>query len=179
MILSYHVFWGICAFVPWLYYNRPSRSFPTVKAFFTALRASTTLPVGAAGFCWGGKHTLLLSHKTNFTEQGRPLIDAGFTGHPSMVDFPSDIDKIAVPMSFALPEKDHQIKVPEQSNVLSEIVVNGKPEGLEGEVKVYARCGHGFCVRADVMTKDSDDAEQSLEAQDQAIGWFDKKLAGN
>lgn len=175
----YHVFWGIYAFVPWLYFCRPSRTFPTVKAFFAALRRAegSTLPIGVAGFCWGGKHTISLTYPENYSQDDgiapRPMVDAAFTGHPSFLEVPRDIGSITVPTSFALPEKDHHIHVPRDSDVVSRIL-EGLPEEQRGEVRIYEGCAHGFCVRADPLSGDV--TRQAVEAEDQAIAWFDAKL---
>ncbi|EGR51757.1 uncharacterized protein TRIREDRAFT_33169, partial [Trichoderma reesei QM6a] len=92
-----HLFRVICAMVPFITYNWPSRAWPRVKGFFEQLRKEegSSLPVGAAGFCWGGKQVILLAHGD--TIDGRPLIDAGFTGHPSLLSIPGDIEKLKVP----------------------------------------------------------------------------------
>src|SRR5579859_8062667 len=76
--------------VPFYYYNRPALSFPHVKTFMTKLRESKDpkekdMPVGAAGFCWGGKHITLLAQKDSVTSTEKPLVDAVFTGHPSLL----------------------------------------------------------------------------------------------
>lgn len=189
----YHVLWGIYAFIPWLYFCRPARSFPTVKAFFTALRRAegATLPIGAAGFCWGGKHAVSLTHAENYylPEAGggggvvvrpRPLLDAAFTGHPSFLEVPRDIARITVPTAFALPDGDHHVKVPRDSDVVRQILAEdmelpgGEGRGPRGEVRIYEACAHGFCVRADPLSGDV--TKQAAEAEDQAIAWFDAKL---
>lgn len=46
-------------FVPFLFFNRMSVAKPRIYDFFCALRAGSNLPIGAAGFCWGG---LLVTH---------------------------------------------------------------------------------------------------------------------
>lgn len=91
-----------------------------------------------------------------------------------MLDLPGDIDKITLPVSFALSEKDHHITVPEKADMVRRIVEERK----EGEVRVYEGCGHGFCVRADPLAGEGDGFEKAVEAQDQAIAWFNKKLLG-
>lgn len=165
-------------FIPWILFNRPARSFPIVKKFFEAFRREegARLPVGVAGFCWGGGHTIFLSQQENYIDidgASEPLFDAGFTGHPSFIQVPKHIEKIAIPISFAVPEKDHQIKVPVDTDVIARIMEN-KPEAQRGEVKVYEGCGHGFCVRADPTCADV--AKQAAEAEEQAIAWFNTKL---
>ena len=38
-----------------MYYNRFSVCWPRIESFFKGLRESTDLPVGAIGYCWGGR----------------------------------------------------------------------------------------------------------------------------
>lgn len=178
----YHIFWGIYAFVPWLYFCRHSRSLAIVKSFFTALRQAEglSLPIGAVGFCWGGKHVVLLTHTENYLaspdgENGaaKPLIDAAFTGHPAHLEIPRDISRITVPTSFALAERDHHVKVPGDSDVATRII-EGLPANQRGEVRVYNNCAHGFCTRADPLSGDI--TRQAAEAETQAVEWFTLKL---
>ncbi|KAG8157629.1 hypothetical protein KVR01_012671 [Diaporthe batatas] len=173
--MPYHIFWTMWGIIPWMLRNRPGKSFPIVKKFFEDLRRETgpATPVGAAGFCWGGKHVVLLADAQHKTDDGRPLYDAGFTGHPSFLEVPKDLERIAVPISFAVPEYDNQLKVPRDTDVLSRIM-EGRPEATKGEVKVYEKVGHGFCVRADMKVDDV--AKSAAEAEDQAIAWFNAKL---
>ncbi|KAK2597519.1 hypothetical protein N8I77_012300 [Diaporthe amygdali] len=169
----YHVFWAMYAFIPWILRNRPGKSFPIVKKFFEDLRKeSGSTPIGAAGFCWGGKHVVLLAdgqHKVD----GKPMYDAGFTGHPSFLEIPKDIERIAVPVSIAVPELDNQFSIPRDIDVIDRIM-EGRPEATKGEVRVYEKVGHGFCVRADMKAEDV--AKSATEAENQAIEWFNAKL---
>lgn len=198
---SYHIFWGAYAFIPWRYHNRISATFPVVQKFLQDFRQDQGFgePLGVAGFCWGGKHTVLLSHADNFfavaqnaTEGGdwndntnsagrkAPLLDAGFVGHPSFLDIPHDVQKIAVPIAWALAEQDHHIKVPDVTDVITKIVETDQPDETKGQVKIYHGCRHGFCVRVDVLSGDVNGfANQAIEAEDQAIEWFNDKLGAN
>ena len=98
------------------------------------------------------------------------MIDAAFTGHPSYVEI-SEVENLAVPVSFAIPEKDNQF-TKEKTEEVKKIV-----EG-QGEVKVYENCGHGFCVRGDLKYKDGEIAKQAAAAEDQCIAWFEKHFKG-
>lgn len=142
-----------------------------MKRFFEQLRKeeASALPVGAAGFCWGGKHTVLLAQGQEI--DGKPLIDAGFTGHPSMLDIPGDIEKMTLPVSFAVGTKDSGL--PAKATEQIKRIVEGKPEGQKGEVKEYD-AGHGFAVRADVVNRET--AQQAAEAEDQCIAWFNLRF---
>ncbi|KAL4867332.1 hypothetical protein BDV12DRAFT_209933 [Aspergillus spectabilis] len=176
----YHITLLLTSLVPFIISNRPAKSYPIVSSFFTSLRASPegiNLPIGVAGFCWGGKHTLLLARGVSTTVNGveRRLIDAGFTGHPSFLEIPGDIERVTVPVSYALGELDSSVKG-EQIEAIRRIVERKEAsEGVEGEVKIYLRAGHGFCVRADTAVEES--GRQAVEAEDQAVEFFRRWFA--
>ncbi|KAI1170102.1 dienelactone hydrolase family protein [Nemania sp. FL0916] len=165
----YHAISLVGSAAPAIFLNRPGKTFPVVKAFMESLRQNEAaqLPVGATGYCWGGKHVVLLAE--GLKVDGKPLIDAGFTAHPSFLTLFEDIEKITVPVSFALGEKDNMISV-EQAKQLEKIVLN-KPEGQKGESRVYTGYGHGFACRVDVT---NEDPKGAVEAEDQALEWFEK-----
>ncbi|KAL4902277.1 hypothetical protein BDW74DRAFT_186993 [Aspergillus multicolor] len=172
----YHLTCALYAMPPWLLHNRPSKSYPIVESFFVSLRQSEEGQrhhIGAAGFCWGGKHTVLLAHGASTTVNGtkRRLIDAGFTGHPSLLTLPGDIEKMVIPVSFALGDQDSNLKG-EKIELIKKIVE--EKEEVGGEVKVYVGAGHGFCVRADFEVKES--YRQAAESEEQAIEFFRKRF---
>ncbi|KAF4994006.1 hypothetical protein FDECE_13254 [Fusarium decemcellulare] len=163
------------AYIPFMIHNRFSTSFPVVKGFFEQLRQNegTILPVGVAGFCWGGKHTVVLA-AGNDTLDTRPLIDAAFTGHPSWVGIPGDIEKLTLPVSFALGDLDNHISLEQAEQIRA--IVEAKPESAKGEVVLYENCAHGFAVRGDL--KSLEVASQAVKAEDQCIAWFNKHFQG-
>ncbi|KAK5998380.1 Hydrolase pyvD-like protein [Cladobotryum mycophilum] len=115
--------------IPWFIRNNPGKAMPRVKGFFEQLRKEEgeTLPIGTAGFCWGGKYVVLLAQGLEIN--GKPLIDAGFTGHPSLLSVPGDIQKITRPLSIAIGDKDSVLSVPQAQKV------KGILEGNEGPAK--------------------------------------------
>jgi dienelactone hydrolase len=163
----------IYAMVPFAIFNRFGRTYPTVRGFFSALRRNeaSSLPLGAVGFCWGGKHVALLAGDP----EGQKLIDAAFTGHPSMLDVPADIKKVRVPVSIAVGDKDNWLSVKQAEQVKE--IVEALPDESRGEVVIYPGCGHGFCVRADHLNEDV--AKQASEAEDQCIRWFEKHFGSD
>ena len=147
-----------------------------------ALRTSpegTKLPIGAAGFCWGGKHTINLAHGFR-TPSGVNLIDAAFTAHPSNLVVPDEIEKVRLPLSIAQPEKDMALKPAQYSLIkekLGEIQLDGEDEGekkLQWECTEYKGATHGFAVRAD---SSKDEGKPAAEAEEQAVRWFEKHFA--
>jgi dienelactone hydrolase len=161
--------------IPFILFNRFGLSWPKVKPFFEAIRENEglALPIGAAGFCWGGKHAVHLAHG-HLASNDLPLVDAVFTGHPSMLVIPTEIEKIVKPISIAIGDRDMALSMSEVEKVKKALEVR-KKEGIESEVVVYEGAGHGFCVRAD--PKNEKCTKQSQDAEDQALSWFKKYFA--
>ncbi|KAF2094243.1 alpha/beta-hydrolase [Rhizodiscina lignyota] len=174
--LGVHTFWkavyvvrGIPMFVSWLYGARHSATWPGVLGYFKKLRSEDeSQPIGAAGFCWGGKHVFLLARDTEKSASGKSLINAGFTAHPSSLKLPADIDAVKLPVSVACPSEDHHIR----GDKILEVEAGLKQCPAECEVKTYEGATHGFAVRAN--PKVPKENEQGIEAEDQAISWFTK-----
>ncbi|KAI1429676.1 Alpha/Beta hydrolase protein [Xylaria sp. FL1777] len=169
----YHILSLIRNAIPAIILNRPGKTFPVVKSFMESLRSNEAahLPVGVTGYCWGGKHTVLLAE--GFTIDDKPLMDVGFTAHPSFLSLFDDIEKMTIPVSFALGDRDNMIS-PEQAEQLGKILLE-KPEAQKGECRVYSGYGHGFACRVDVL---NDDPKGAAEAEDQALAWFEKHFEG-
>jgi dienelactone hydrolase len=145
-------------------------------AFLTDLRANTdnSIPIGVAGYCWGGKHAITLAHgTTTLPDSTRTIVDCAFVAHPSGLDFPSDIEKISLPFSLAIGDKDIVMgpKMVEESREILE----KKTGRVHSEVVVYAGAKHGFAVRGDPESES--EVEQEGQAQDQAVRWFRRWLA--
>ncbi|KAJ5542461.1 Dienelactone hydrolase [Penicillium sp. DV-2018c] len=158
--------------IPFKYYNTFEATWPIVENFFKSVRENegAELPIYGAGFCWGGKHIVNLAAGVGTASNGKPLLNAGFTGHPSFLQIPAEIEKISIPVSFALGDKDMVVKPP-QIEQIKRVFASDAGAG-KGEVVVYEGAGHGFCVRADFVLDDA--SKQADEAEDQALAWFEK-----
>ncbi|ORY61776.1 dienelactone hydrolase family protein [Pseudomassariella vexata] len=172
MFKPYHYFWLIYGLGTFMTNNRFGKSFPMIKDWLTIVRRNEAahLPLGVAGFCWGGKHVVLLAE--NFKADGKPLMDAGFACHPSQLSFYEDIKKARVPVSFAVGDHDIQMSVAQAEEIRK--MVEAKPDGQKGEVKVYAGYGHGFGCRVDTVNEDPKGAD---EAENQGLAWFEAHFA--
>jgi len=168
----YHFFWVVYGHIPFFWSHGIGKSHPVVKGWFSQLRKEEgdNMGIGAAGFCWGGKHTVLLAAGEEVG--GRPLLDAGFTAHPSLLSIPSDIEKLTVPVAFAIGTDDSML--PEAKCKKIKEVVEALPESSRGEIRLYEGCGHGFAVRADTSGNDANVAVQATKAEDHCIQWFKK-----
>ena len=166
-------------FIPFMYKNRFSLCWPRVTAFLQALRSDkgSTLPVGIAGFCWGGLHAVKLSHANadTRTANGRALADAFFAAHPSNLSVPQDIVDVKGNLSIAIGDDDGVMPI-KQVRTAQEILV-GKQGDVDSEVVVYPGAKHGFAVRASRAEPDSKETKQAAEAEEQAVAWFHRQFA--
>lgn len=141
---------------------------PRVTNFLTELRKAegARLPLGVAGFCWGGQHVVHLV--TEVPSSSKALVDVCFTAHPSALSFPKDIEGIRKPFSVAVGDKD-PLMTPDQARETETVL---RKNNVEHEVVIYEGAGHGFSVRIDRTNPKQ--TEQALQAEKQAIKWFTK-----
>jgi dienelactone hydrolase len=134
------------------------------------------MPVGVAGFCWGGLHTIRLSHNTadTTTENGQPLADAFFTAHPSSVSVPQDVEAIARSLSVAIGDDDAVMGIKQVREM--QALLERKKDTVTSEVVIYPGAKHGFAVRASRAIPDSKETQQAQEAETQAVAWFQKQF---
>ncbi|QIW96517.1 hypothetical protein AMS68_002035 [Peltaster fructicola] len=163
--------------IPWMYYNRKAVARPKIFKWLQDLRKNeaANLPLGVAGFCWGGQHVVELCWNEQKTPDGKRLVDCGFTAHPSMLVYPGDIDKVILPLSIAASEHDPQMS-PENAKQTEEILkgktAKTKDEGIVHEFVMYQGAHHGFAVRAD--EEDKEEAARGKKAEEQAVAWFSR-----
>ena len=167
----------LTGFIPFMFYNRLSVARPKVYAFFHALRTAegADLPVGCAGFCWGGKYVFLLCSDSEKAANGKSLVDFGFTAHPSNLVIPQDADPVTKPLSVAVGDSDMVFSL-QQVEKTKEIL---RKKGDMHEVVIIPGAKHGFAVRG--APDDEKAVEQGMQAEDQAVAWFEKwfkELAG-
>jgi len=158
-------------FASFLFRNSPGKIHPKVTAFFTALHESPEtkdMKIGATGYCWGGKFTVLLCHGPN------PLINAGFTAHPSNLVVPDDIEKVEVPLCISIGDVDMGMNLA-KVNEAKAILEGEKKKDVGHEVHILPGAMHGFAVRAN--PKDPRQQECCDLAEKQAIDFFTKWLA--
>ncbi|KAL8825086.1 MAG: hypothetical protein Q9170_007931 [Blastenia crenularia] len=160
--------------VPYLFRNRYTITSPRIHAFISSVRESSSVPIFAAGFCWGGLHAVSLTHSTSVTSTGAPLVDAAFTAHPSNLTLPSDVEKAVKPLSISSGTKDFVL---DMKGVESIKTVFARKNGEEGderkfELRVVEGARHGFAVRGD--PNDEEELRQAQVAEDQAVEWFNR-----
>ena len=177
MCSSYNIGCVIYAMFPFLRKNGFASANPRIQSFLEAIRADDaegSLPLGIAGFCWGGMFAFKFAANTNNNPSKNnesPLVDAIFTAHPSSLSIPADFENVKLPIAMAIGDKDIQIDIKTVEKVQKIW------EGLKNvytEIKVYPDAGHGFSVRADPFNPKQ--AAQSDEARDQALTFFEKYL---
>ena len=153
--------------VPWFYRHRQSVTIPVIKSFFETLKKEKPkTKLGVAGFCWGGRYALLVGQSDFASEH---LVDAVFTGHPSLLSIPDDIKDPYCPISVAVAGNDtiYGPKHVEQTKKVWE-----KSDGIETEFVMYDGAEHGFCVRGNM--KDPKQKEDMVKAIDQVCMSFQR-----
>jgi dienelactone hydrolase len=165
---SYDFIRAVYGFGPFMVKNRLSVTMPRVMDFLTKLREAeaANLPVGVAGFCWGGQHTVHLAAEP--PSNSKALVDVFFTAHPSSLSFPKDIERIRKPLSVAVGDKD-PLMTPAQARETEAMLKKNK---VEQEVVIFEGAGHGFSVRIDRTNPKQ--TEQAVQAEVQAVRWFVK-----
>lgn len=158
--------------VPYLFNTRFTVTFPRVRDFITAVRESTSLPVFAAGFCWGGLHATYLTHPTSTTPSGKPLVDAAFTAHPSALTVPGDLEKAEKPLCISNGTKDFVLNMKGVETIKEVFARKNAETGGKGrfELNIVEGARHGFAVRGD--PDDEEELRQAQVAEDQAVAWF-------
>jgi dienelactone hydrolase len=99
------------------------------------------------------------------------LINSAFTGHPSALEIPKDIESVKLPLAIAIGTKDMML-YGKGLETTKEIL---EKKSAYTEVQVYQGAGHGFCVRADLTTEDA--IRQAKEAEEQAVAFFKRTFA--
>ncbi|KAI9654393.1 MAG: hypothetical protein M1821_006709 [Bathelium mastoideum] len=175
--ILYHV-------IPWMLRCRPAKTEAGVIQYFQALRTSPPpfptqdLKIGAAGFCWGGKHTVTLAkddpehrvtrHSSQLLSSGpEPLIDAAFVAHPTFLKVPDDIDPIKIPISWSVGDEDLQMKGRDIQKV--KLILESRKDA-EHEVRLIPGARHGFATRA--HPEDQEEMAAAEQTEEQAVSWF-------
>ncbi|KAF2763048.1 alpha/beta-hydrolase [Pseudovirgaria hyperparasitica] len=174
--------------IPWFMTCSIAKTEAGVIKYFTALRTSPPpfqtrdLKIGAAGFCWGGKHTVTLAqdypdhrvtrHSSQSTSSApEPLIDAAFLVHPTFIKVPEDIDAIKIPISWSVGEEDLQMKTDDIKKMKA--ILESKQDA-EHEVILIPGAKHGYAVRTD--PEDKVQMAAAEQAEQQAVSWFSRRF---
>lgn len=172
--------------ISWKLNTKIPDTHPGVVSFIQALRTNPPpfptedLKIGAAGFCWGGKHVFMLAHddpanhikrheSQTKSQDPERLIDGAFTAHPSLLEMPADAEALKIPTSVIVGDKDMVLK--EQGAKTMKEVFDKK---TEHEIHIEPGAKHGFAVRMHPDDKHEMDCAQM--AEDQAIKWFTERF---
>lgn len=171
------VFHCLYHFVPFMFHNRTSVAHPIVLQFMRALRDNegASLPIGAAGFCWGGKHVFLLCRDTTKSSSGQSLLDCGFVAHPSNLVIPVDAEEVKLPCSVSVGDLDMALPLAQVMQTKEIFERKNADEGEKHEVVVIPGATHGFAIRGNPYEEKS--VEHGRQAEKQAIDWFNRWFA--
>lgn len=175
--------------IPWKIRTGFSVCHPRVVAFIQALRTSpppfetSSLKIGAAGFCWGGQHAVYLAHDVPSTrvvrhssspatgeQQPEPLVECVFTAHPSFLNVPADVEAAKLPTSIAVGDNDAVLGA--AGAVQMKAVIDAAEQH---EMRIEPGAKHGFSVR--LHPENKHEVECAERAEQQALSWFNRWLS--
>lgn len=162
-----------------------------VSKFFQDLRTSEpafptdNLKIAVAGFCWGGKNTVILAaddphqrvkrHESQRNhEELMPLLNCVFTAHPAYISLLGDFHALKIPTSAAIGTDDWVNKsriagTPTAYEMKS--LTDYKERKGEFETHIYIGAKHGFAIQE--HPDDELEVEIAQEAEVQALKWFE------
>ncbi|KAH7376897.1 Alpha/Beta hydrolase protein [Plectosphaerella cucumerina] len=154
--------------VPFMMRNSPEKRFPGVLQFIDKLRCSQEREskLGVVGFCWGGYGVTQLAHG-GLARNGRTLIDAAYTAHPSELKVPEHIVGIKLPYSMIVGDVDFALSL---NDAKQSAEILEKNADVPSEIVIIPGAKHGFAVRYDPDNKA--EIEMADQAEDQMVRWF-------
>ncbi|KAJ6513289.1 dienelactone hydrolase [Mycena sanguinolenta] len=154
---------SLSVMVPFVLRNgHPAQTAKITKLVEQLRKDKPEAKIGFVGFCWGGRYAITLNS----------IFDATVAAHPSLVKFPSELEGISKPISFALAPTDHNYD--ESRGKETEKLLKAK--GLTDlEVVIYPdTVRHGFTIRADLQDEKKKEARD--KAVTQVVEWFKRYL---
>jgi len=140
---------------PWLIKHPEAVVMPRIQKFLSYIRSQPEhKKVAAVGSCWGARYAILLTHP-----EADPYVDCAVGHHPSFVNIPGEIEKIAKPVAIEVGDAD-TIFVQKDIEITKEIFKNKK----DCEIEVYEDQVHGFTIRGDLsVDKDKKAKEKAVK----------------
>ena len=128
--------------LPFAYHCRPAVASPRIATFLSTIKqaearkGADNLPLGAVGVAWGGYFVVRACSGGDGAGVGgdareERVLDAAFVAHPSHLTYPRDVERIAVPISWAAAETDRHMS-PSQAETTKKILA-GKPARAKDE----------------------------------------------
>jgi len=156
---------------PFMLKHREGVSKPKIDRVVDLLRSDSQIKkIGVIGFCWGGRHAVLLTDPTD----GKRTVDAAVAAHPAGLSIPSDIKPIAKPILFEVGSIDEMFSA-EDAKKTEEALVENNNNTVPYKIEIFPNMVHGFAIRGDLSKK------EQLEAREKAlqlgVEWFNKYLS--
>ncbi|KAI8810292.1 Alpha/Beta hydrolase protein [Cladochytrium replicatum] len=139
------LYWGLQVlyflpqFVSWVASHTDARSIPLFDHAIAELRETVGVKkLFAIGFCWGGRHVLLLG------SGGKPKVDGVGSFHPGIRDS-KEVSNLAVPTTFHLADNDPFFPPKNVEDCRKQL----SSKSFQIEFHEYPKMRHGFATRGD------------------------------
>ncbi|KAG5792907.1 hypothetical protein H9Q69_008033 [Fusarium xylarioides] len=172
LVKPWNLLKAVFVMVPFSIRNKPEKRYPGIRQFMDDLRCNeaANLKVGVVGFCWGAYGITHLAHG-EVAANGKTIIDAAFTAHPSEIEVSRDIGPVKLSFSMVIGDVDFALPLKEVHNAAE--ILEAKRD-VDTEVVLIPNAKHGFAVRGNPNNKE--EKEMADQAEDQLVRWFTKYL---
>jgi len=142
-------------FVPWIGRHNKAKVYPDIVAAAKELKEKHGVTfLAGLGVCYGGWAVAQLSRDK--------LIDGVIFAHPSLMQFPEDVENLNTPSLWLCAETDQQF--PRDKRQLSEEIL-GKKHDQVSKFVLYPGTEHGFLVRGNAKEPHIKQAAEDAAAQ--------------
>lgn len=150
---------------PWMFRHREAAARPVVEGFMKQLRQDEAVKkVGAVGFCWGGRWSILLAQTD--------LVDASVACHPSLLSVPADYKAVKKPLCICVGDNDDMFKGKDLTKT-NDYFKNERKD-VEFEMLVIPGAKHGYAIRGD--PRDPEQKKQKDQSTAKTVSWFKAHL---
>eukprot|EP01088_Endostelium_zonatum_P012154 TRINITY_DN26333_c0_g1_i1.p1 TRINITY_DN26333_c0_g1~~TRINITY_DN26333_c0_g1_i1.p1 ORF type:complete len:277 (-),score=53.86 TRINITY_DN26333_c0_g1_i1:37-867(-) len=154
---------------PFMLKHRDGVVNPIINRILALLRADPEVKkIGSIGFCWGGRHTVLLCDPSS--EQ---TVDCAVAAHPSGLSIPGEIKPIARPILFEVGSIDPMMSE-EDAKKVEEAFAEKKETPVPYKIEIFPGMVHGFAIRGDLQNAEQREARK--RALELGINWFQQYL---
>lgn len=152
-------------FMDFLGTNPMSQTVERTTQFITELKKAGSEHVSIVGYCWGGGVAVNLSKTPGF-------LNGIVANHPSLLNYPTDIESITCPACFVIPETDMMTSKEQALEIKTILERDSNANKAKNVYKFYEGVSHGFAVRGD--SSDAVVGEKTRDAFQVAVAFLNQ-----
>jgi len=165
---------AMALFGPWSLKHRDAVVRPLINGFVDYIKTNPQTvgtpkgKIGAVGFCWGGRHAVLLANGS-----ADHWVDAVVALHPSGISVPSELEPVTKPTAILAGEIDTMFDAKAATQVKE--LFQEKAPSVPTHVEIFPEMVHGWSNRGDMTNQKTKEGKE--KAHEVSLHWFEKYLA--